>query len=244
MGLGMSLKVIIPFYNCEKWIVKCIKSIINQTDKTSELFIVNDASTDNSDKVLRDVFDFGGRIRYIHNKTNLGALENIVNTITMMSDPEDIIVLVDGDDWLHDDNVFEKVLKAYEDPNIWLTYGQFEYLSGKYRGICAQLITTRRYRNHRPWITSHLRTFKKHLWDRIKDQDLRDSNGNYYPMTWDLAFMYPMIEMAGLKRIKYIKDVLYTYNDLNPINDDKKNSELQRKLTTEIRAKDLYDEII
>ena len=241
--MNTQFKVIIPFYNCEEYIVKCVTSIMNQSNKFCEVILINDASTDNSEKVLRDRFDFGDRIKYIENKENVGALQNIVTTINKYADDEDVIVLVDGDDWLKDEDVFTKLDKIYKDLEIWLTYGQYENLSKKYRGICAHLTNSRRYRK-RPWVTSHLRTFKKHLWSNIKDEDLRDSNGNYYSMAWDLAFMYPMIEMAGLKRIKYISDILYVYNDKNPINDDKKDRELQINLGKEIKQKPQYDEIL
>jgi len=239
----MKFQVIIPFYNCEEYIVKCLQSIMTQTYKECDVILINDASTDNSDKAIRDVFDLGTRIKYIHNNRNVGALQNIVMAINeYITDPEDVIILIDGDDWLEDDTVLQRIHDEYQNPDIWLTYGQYRNLSKKYRGICAQLTNTRRYRK-RNWVTSHLRTFKKHLWSKIKDEDLRDSSGNYYPMAWDLAFMYPMIEMAGLKRIKYIRDILYVYNDNNPLNDDRKNRQLQIDLGGEIKNKSQYDEI-
>ena len=215
---------------------------MEQTYKECDVILINDASTDNSDKVIRKAFDVGERIRYINNKENVGALENIVHGINNYAKDEDVIILIDGDDWLEDEHVLQRIVEEYKNPDIWLTYGQYRNLSAKYRGICAQLTNTRRYRK-RHWVTSHLRTFKKHLWDRIKDEDLRDSSGNYYSMAWDLAFMYPMIEMAGIKRIKYIRDILYVYNDENPINDDKKNRQLQIDLGVEIKNKSPYDEI-
>ena len=241
--MDTKFKVIVPFYNCEEWILKCVRSVVDQIDKNCEVILINDASTDNTEKIIRDTFLLGDRVKYIKNENNVGALENIVTTIASLSDPEDVIVLLDGDDWLAHNNVFTMLKEIYSDPNIWLTYGQYENLSKKYRGICAQLTNTRRYRK-RHWVTSHLRTFKKHIWDKIKDEDLKDSSGNYYPMAWDLAFMYPMVEMAGLKRIKYIRDILYIYNDQNPINDDKKNRQLQIDLGSEIKKKPVYDEII
>ena len=61
-------------------------------------------------------------------------------------------------------------------------------------------------------------------------------------MTGDLAAMMPMIEMAG-ERFKFIPDVLYTYNDTNPINDHKVSKELQRKIDIEIRGKKKYQRL-
>jgi hypothetical protein len=45
-------------------------------------------------------------------------------------------------------------------------------------------------------------------------------------MTWDMAIMYPILEMAGDKHHSF-KEILYVYNTSNPLSDDKKNRELQ-----------------
>ena len=238
--MNNNLKIIVPCYNCEKWIKRCIDSITSQTYKNWDMVIIDDASTDKTFEVTNQNFD--GSIW--SNEHNKGALKNIIDGIAGKAhDSEDIIVLVDGDDWLAHNNVFERINEEYQDPNVWLTYGQYKHLSEKHRGICSHLTNTQRYRKYRSWRTSHLRTFKNHLWNKVKDEDLRDKSGNYYKMTWDLAFMFPMIEMAGLNRIKYIRDLLYIYNDLNPINDDKKNRKLQLDIEAEIRAKEQYQEL-
>ena len=63
--------------------------------------------------------------------------------------------------------------------------------------------------------------------------------GKFYPMTWDKAMMFPMIEMSG-GNFKCIRDILYLYNDINPINDHKVDLELQRHLSDVIIAKEPY----
>jgi len=58
-------------------------------------------------------------------------------------------------------------------------------------------------------------------------------------MTWDQAIMFPMVEMAG-DRFKYIPDILYIYNDGNPINDNKVNLDLLLACENHIRSKPAY----
>ena len=61
-------------------------------------------------------------------------------------------------------------------------------------------------------------------------------------MTWDLAFMFPMLEMSGNKS-EYIDKILYVYNLGNPLNDHKVDNTYQRKLEIEIRNKTKYKNI-
>ena len=91
-------------------------------------------------------------------------------------------------------------------------------------------------------MASHLRTFKHHIWNKIDVNDLKDGSGKFYQMTWDYAFMLPMLEMSG-KRHRYIDDVLYIYNRTNPLNDDKVNHSMQLQFEREIRGKDKYERI-
>ena len=48
----IKVSIIVPAYNVEKYIEKCIESLINQTLKEIEIIIVNDGSTDNTKKIL------------------------------------------------------------------------------------------------------------------------------------------------------------------------------------------------
>ena len=62
-------------------------------------------------------------------------------------------------------------------------------------------------------------------------------------MTYDLAIMFPIAEMAGNK-IKFINDILYVYNSENPINDNKVNVNMQARLALMIRDRNIYSTIV
>ena len=91
-------------------------------------------------------------------------------------------------------------------------------------------------------MTSHLKTFKYHLFKKINRTDLLDNNGKHFTMAGDLALMLPMLEMAAFKS-KFISDILYVYNRSNPINEDKVKHSLQLKIEKYIRAKNRYHPI-
>ena len=59
-----------PFYNCEKYLDKSISSILNQTFSDFEFIIINDASTDNSDEIIKKYLS-DTRIAYKKNEENV-----------------------------------------------------------------------------------------------------------------------------------------------------------------------------
>ena len=242
----MHFKVIVPLYNVEKWIKVCIRSVKAQTHKDFHCVLIDDASTDNSATIIESEIKNDSRFTFIKNEKNVGALENIYNGV-LASDPkdEDVIVCLDGDDWLYNQDALSKLSSTYESEGCFITYGSYvEYPSGK-RGkfpkpLPEDVIENKSYREHE-WCTSALRTFKHHLWKRIKKEDLLDSDGSFYQMAWDLAFMFPMLEMSQGKST-YIHDILYVYNLTNPINDHKLDNFYQMRLEREIRSKTKYGE--
>lgn len=233
--------VVVPVYNAEKYIEKSINSIINQDYKNFEVVVVDDCSTDNTFKLLKEF----KKIQLIRNtERKRCVISSFITAIDLCAnDDEDIIMNVDGDDSLSDNNVLSYLNEVYQDENICLTYGQFEPLSKSYSNYCKPIPDINTYRRCGIWVTSSPRTLKKKLFDRIDKKDLLNSSGEYYKTASDLAYMYPAIEMAGPKRIKFINKVLYVYNDLNPINDMKVNLTEQLTAAKEIQQKPLYKEL-
>lgn len=238
-----NFKIIVPVYNSEKWINKCLMSIINQKYRHWYAVVIDDNSNDKTLEIIKDTIQNSNMkdfFKVYKRMNNMGALENIVYGISKIcNNDDDIIVLVDGDDWLYSDDVLDYLNEIYSNPNIWLTYGSFISESKKHDNFCKPITDIKNYRKSE-WVTSHLRTFKYKIWKNIKDEDLRDQHGNYFRMSWDQAIMYPLIEMCGLERIKFIEKILYVYNDLNPLNDFKKNVLIQLMSSNEIRNKPKY----
>jgi len=237
--------IITTIYNGEEYIENCIRSISSQDYKNYEHIIVDDASTDKTSEIINKLYDENPSFKYIKNDINLGnSLENLANTIKELSkDDEDIIVPVDGDDWLNGTDVLSYLNKVYQDENVYMTYGQYEPLSHGYHNYCKQVPNFRTYRKSGLWITSHLKTFKRKIWDMVKDEDLRDIDGEYCKYANDTVFMFAMLEMCGLKHSRFIDKVLYIYNDLNPSNEMKINLTEQLRVAKMIRNKKEYDEI-
>lgn len=245
----MKFKIVVPTYNTESWIARCLQSIQVQTYENFECIVYNDASTDKTGEVIDSYFDHrpDSRFRVVHNKINCKALSNIVDgfrNLETEKEPESVLMVIDGDDFLFSEFVLEMVKGAYENMHPYLTYGNHAHwptgqISLNCQPFPREVLRDRSFRNYK-FVSSHLRTFKSKLWNAIKDEDLRDEDGEYYRVGWDVAFMMPMLEMAGQGRILSIPNILYCYNRFNPISDDVIRQSDQKRVEMRVRAMPSY----
>tara|TARA_A100001391_G_scaffold204453_2_gene200228 strand:- start:5284 stop:7224 length:1941 start_codon:yes stop_codon:yes gene_type:complete len=215
-----------------------------QKYKNYQCILLNDISTDSTREIIEKEIEGKDNFVLINREEKSFALKNIYDGIEY-SNPkqEDIIVTLDGDDWFASADVLTKLNDIYNQKKCWMTYGSYIEYPSKQRGKFARQIPESVIRNNAfresEWCSSHLRTFKYFLWSKIKKEDFLDTEGNFYRMAWDLAFMFPMLEMSSYKS-HYVKDMLYAYNLVNPLNDHKVDNTYQVKLEKEIRSKEKY----
>ena len=84
-----------PFYNAARFLDAAILSILNQTFTDFEFIVINDASTDNADDIVKKYL-YDQRIVYIKNDHNLGIVANLNHGLRIATAP--IIARMDGDD--------------------------------------------------------------------------------------------------------------------------------------------------
>ena len=139
------------------------------------------------------------------------ALENFLS-VALHLPPDDVILMLDGDDWFAHDRVLERVAAAYEDPAVWVTHGSFRFADGR-PGFTAPYPTPH-YRKE-PWLATHLKTYRAGLLHRMvaADADELFAHGvTYRDVAWDQAIMLPLLECAGPEHVRHIPEVLYVYN--------------------------------
>lgn len=237
--------IIIPSRNNSEWCERNLASVASQNYENWHAIYINDASTDDTrEKVerFRDEHGLQEKITLINNDVRQGALANIVNAVYQCNNG-DVIVTLDGDDWFAGDHVLQKLNDVYNDETVWMTYGSYISHPSGNKGIVGQQIPAREikensYRKNQ-WRTSHLRTFYAWLFKCIKIEDLK-INGEFFSMAWDLAMIFPMLELSG-GRFRYIADILYVYNQETPFNDYKIDQALQGKLDLLIRSRTPYE---
>jgi glycosyltransferase involved in cell wall biosynthesis len=241
------IAIVIPSYNNRQWYKRNLFSLCTQDYDNYRAIYVDDGSSDETGELVEKFIadhHLGNRIRLIRNPVRVGAMQNLYNMIHSCDDDE-IVIILDGDDWFAHNKVLKKINEVYSDPNCWMTYGQYvswpDELFGYSRQIPCHITEANTFRGYE-WCASHLRSFYAWLFKMIKKEDLIGPCGTFYPMAWDQAMMFPMLEMSG-HRAKFISDVLYIYNAANPINDAKINRPLQRHLEAVIRLQKRYDRL-
>ena len=94
------ISIIVPVYNVEKYLEKCVNSIINQTYRNLEIILIDDGSTDNSGIICDELAKKDSRINVIH-KENEGV--SVTKNLGIKVSTSDYVAFVDSDDWLTED---------------------------------------------------------------------------------------------------------------------------------------------
>lgn len=239
--------IVIPSYNNKNWYKHNLQSVLSQNYNHFRVIYTDDCSPDGTGDLVEAYLaenDGDHKTCLVKNKSRRGALHNLY-TMIHTTDDNDIIVTLDGDDWFPDNDVLTRLNDVYSSDEVWLTYGQFEmHPSGTKGWACSMpdyIVENNTFRDFQH-LPTHLRTFYSWLFKKINLEDLL-YKGNFYPMTWDMAMMFPMIEMAG-KHHKFIPEIMYTYNDGNSISDHNVSRQLQAHLAQIIKKNIRYKPIL
>jgi len=109
------ISVIVPIYSVEKYLSRCIESIINQTYRNIEIILVNDGSPDNCGQICDEYAKKDERIYVIHKKN--GGLSDARNAGLKIAKGE-YISFVDSDDWIHEkyiEKLYDLITKSNAD---------------------------------------------------------------------------------------------------------------------------------
>ena len=214
------IKVVSCFWNAEQYISNCIRTLKNQTDKDFEVFLIDDMSNDNTVSVINGLISNDSRFKLIVNTEKKFKLKNLDDLISSFTD-EDIVIELDGDDFLLGDDVISEVRKMYKDKKVWLTNGSFMYTNGS-DGFSRKADPS----NIRTSVFtfSHLRTWKSFLWKSIPKEYFKDTDGSYFKSAADVAYTIPLLELSGEEHYRFNPKILYVYNGSSPYNDHKEGS--------------------
>ena len=106
--MNEKISIIVPVYNVEKYLKKCIDSIVNQTYKNLEIILVDDGATDRSGEICDELAKLDNRIKVYHKKN--GGLSDARNYGVERATGS-YVGFVDSDDYI-DAEMYEKLYEA------------------------------------------------------------------------------------------------------------------------------------
>ena len=143
-----NVSVVIPCYNCSKYILRAIRSIQNQDFSNFEIIIANDGSKDDSLTILQQFQKEENRIRIINNKVNMGTL--YTRSIATLSAKGRYIFPMDIDDMFLDQDVFSVITNIAYKGNFDIIIFNSVYTDLKPDVYTAEVGPTYFDRNHKP----------------------------------------------------------------------------------------------
>lgn len=246
--------VLIPSFNNHVWYKKNLDSVFNQDYKNYRVLYIDDCSTDKTGDLVENYITenkLENKITLIKNKYRVTAMENIYKGIHLHCQDNEIIVKLDGDDWFAHNKVLARINQEYQNPDIWLTYGNYidDPLPESHIGVifCKKipencLATKLRDGEVCGYYTpGHPLTFYSWLFKKIPLKDIL-FEGKMPTVGYDGFMNFPMMEMARFHHA-YIPDILYIHNCDNPLNDFKTNGNLQTKIGLINMSRPAYDQL-
>ena len=194
------ISIIIPVYNKEKYLKKCLKSILNQTYKNLEIIIIDDKSTDKSLEIINSFKNTDKRIKvYTHKHSNISSIRNYgLKKVT-----GSYVLFIDSDDYIEKNMIeilYENLKIAHADISICNYNNKDSEKNFIFDSNTALNL-----------LFNNKRGIGFGLWNKLISKDiLTNQKFNNYKIGEDLDFTYRLLKKSNLK-ITYIDKTLYHY---------------------------------
>lgn len=234
---GPKISIIVPIYNVEPYLRKCLDSIVGQTYRNLEIILVDDGSTDNCGAICDEYAARDGRIIVIHQLN--GGLSKARNSGLDIASGS-YLGFVDSDDWIELD-MFEYLISnaLSEDANICICGRYEEYLQhSRSRGWPRRELLTREDAMEGLLKNDLIQNF---VWDKLWERKLFDNVRFPVGRTYeDIATVYHPFGKAS--KILCLPDAKYHYlqREASIVG----NTSIKNRVNHYISAKQRYDELV
>lgn len=203
------ISVIIPVYNTERYLDKCLTSVINQSFKDIEIILINDGSTDNSYKILEDYEKKDSRIILVNQKNKgQGFARNL--GIKLAKSP--YLAFIDSDDFIKP-TMLEDLYTIAKRDNADIVKSRYQRVTedGKETKMVSTLIDSHSKEEFLHDILSL--KYISIVWDSLFKKELFQDNVIKFPNIYfeDVAILYQLYFFA--KKISYTNHVYYYWRE-------------------------------
>lgn len=232
------ISVIVPVYNTEKYLDRCIQSILTQTYTDFELLLINDGSTDSSGAICDRYAEQDSRVRVFH-KENGGV--SSARNMGLDNAKGEWIAFVDSDDWVLDSYLYNLVSHSHN-VDLVISYAEYLYSNGERKKeeyasrMVSNEIDVLFTENDLSWHTSPwAKLFNKKFCDQ-----LRFIEGMH--IGEDLVFLYTYMLKSNKIYVSSDTDYIYSVESQNSLT--KRVNQLQNELLSYVNVRDIVDKLI
>jgi len=215
-GNSPKVSIIVPVYNTEKYLAKCLDSVISQTLKDIEIIILNDGSPDSSAKIAREYAVSDTRIKYLeHDNVGLGVTRNR----GMAEASGEYLAFVDSDDYVEPqmmERMYQKAVEEDLDVVICQTFINDKSSQKIRKELPANKPIDLKVFNKYEFFTKYLfaNSYRYCAWDKIYRSSFIKSNGIFFGdnkklYAEDLYFQFYILLNSPV--INFIPQTFYHY---------------------------------
>jgi len=204
----MKVVFIVPMFNAAPHIKCLIESLQDQTNSNWSAILIDDMSDDDTIFMANHCSGNDERISVVSNKEKKWALKNVVDNARSV-EQNNIVAVLDGDDAICNNRTVELILNAYQDDDVDTVWTAHKWDINNIN-ISKELPDNPPVNPYQyPWVTSHLKTFRASLLNKIHDDNFKDMYGEWFKRGYDQALYLPLLYLS--KKRRYIDEVCYLY---------------------------------
>jgi FkbM family methyltransferase len=237
-GVEQRMLILSPFYNASEYVEQCIASVASQDYSNYLHILIDDNSSDQGCEIAKNFIsklpnELRDNFIVYKNDENKGAVRNHIDALRKFAEPDDIVMLLDGDDSLiNSPDVLTYYNKIHQDNDFtygscWSVVDNIPLFSQPYPPEIKKDKSYKDYKFNWNMPYTHLRTLKAHLLLSESDDKFQDAEGNWFKAGGDNATFYTALTNCDPNRVFVVPDIVYRYNDASPLNDYKVNKSEQ-----------------
>jgi glycosyltransferase involved in cell wall biosynthesis len=213
-------------FNASSTLQRMLHSLHGQSYEDWRLVLVDDVSSDDHKEKCKSILDrfellSPGKTTTAWNEEKKWEVANVLKGIATCED-DDIVCRIDADDWLTDLDALAILDQVYQNTGCEIAWTAHRW-SFSDKNISGPMQPGADPYSH-PWVSSHLKTFRKRLLNGVNDENYRGEDGEYIKRAGDQAIYLPALRNATnrvfVPRVMYhytIKDVPETYQTKDAI---------------------------
>lgn len=201
-----------PMWNASETLPRMLHSLYGQSYDNWRLVLIDDVSDQEHLFKAKEILErfrrlhYDDRVTVFWNDEKLWEVANVLMGITTC-DEDDIVCRIDADDWLVELDALAIIDAAYQKSGCDILWTAHRW--GFSDKNISQAMPDHANPYHYPWVSSHLKTFRKRLLKDVNDENFRGPDGEYIRRAGDQAIFLPALHNA--KKRVFLPRVMYHY---------------------------------